>query len=86
MTNGRKTPDPSRADNAEISATTISADYTVMIPKVLCDRMLWRPGQKLVFIPKGAGVLLTAAPTREDLVGVARGANAEGYRDRDDRY
>jgi hypothetical protein len=25
-------------------------------------------------------------PKREDLAGIARGANTEGYRDRNDRY
>jgi bifunctional DNA-binding transcriptional regulator/antitoxin component of YhaV-PrlF toxin-antitoxin module len=86
VTNGRETPDASRPDDAVTSATTVSADYTVTIPKALCDRMLWRPGQKLVFIPRGAGALLIAAPTCEKLVGLTRGADAEDYRDRNDRY
>ena len=86
MTNERATPSASRADDVVTSATTISVDYTVTIPKALCDRMHWRPGQKLVFIPKGAGALLIAAPTREELVGLARGADADDYRDRNDRY
>ena len=86
MTNERATPSASRADDVVTSATTISVDYTVTIPKALCDRMGWRPGQKLVFIPKGAGALLIAAPTREELVGLTRGADADDYRDRNDRY
>jgi bifunctional DNA-binding transcriptional regulator/antitoxin component of YhaV-PrlF toxin-antitoxin module len=83
VTNERDNPDGSRATDA---TTTISTDYKVAIPKSTCERLSWRPGQKLVFIPKGAGVLLIAAPTREDLIGLTRGANTEDYRDRDDRY
>ena len=86
MRNRRETPDASRAAGAVTSETTISQDYTVTIPKSLCDRLHWRPGQKLVFIPKGASALLIAAPTREELIGLTRGADAEDYRDRDDRY
>jgi hypothetical protein len=31
-------------------------------------------------------VLMIAVPNREDLVGIARGANIDNYRDRNDRY
>ena len=86
MTSARDNPDASRATDAAIAPTTISADYKVAIPKSTCERLNWRPGQKLVFIPKGAGGLLIAAPTREDLIGLTRGANTENYRDRNDRY
>jgi hypothetical protein len=37
------------------------------------------------FIPKGEGLLLVPVPERDDLAGLARGADPEGYRDRDDR-
>jgi AbrB family looped-hinge helix DNA binding protein len=68
------------------AASTISPKYRVSIPKSLCDQLRWRPGQKLAFIPKGNGLLMIPAPSREELVGLARGADAEDYRDRDDRY
>ena len=45
----------------------------------------WRPGQKLTFIAKGKGVLMIPVPEREALVGIARGANLNNYRDRNDR-
>ncbi len=66
--------------------STLSPKYQVSIPKAVRDQLSWRPGQKLVFIPKGNGVLMIPAPEREDLVGIARGADLEGYRDRNDRY
>ena len=66
--------------------STLSPKYQVSIPKAVREQLSWRPGQKLVFIPKGNGVLMMPAPEREDLVGIARGANLQGYRDRNDRY
>ncbi len=68
------------------AVSTISPKFQVSIPKELRDKMRWRPGQKVAFIPKGSGVLMIPVPTREELVGIARGANSEDYRDRNDRY
>jgi bifunctional DNA-binding transcriptional regulator/antitoxin component of YhaV-PrlF toxin-antitoxin module len=66
--------------------SAISSDYQVTIPEALWEKLGWRPGQKLAFLPKGHGVLIIAEPTNEDLVGLARGANTDDYRDRNDRY
>jgi bifunctional DNA-binding transcriptional regulator/antitoxin component of YhaV-PrlF toxin-antitoxin module len=64
---------------------TLSERGRVSIPKALCQRLSWKPGQEPAFIPKGAGVLIIAAPERQELVGIARGANTDDYRDRNDR-
>ena len=64
---------------------TLSPKRRVSIPNALCERLSWKPGRKLAFIPKGAGVLIIAAPEREELIGIARGADANDYRDRNDR-
>jgi AbrB family looped-hinge helix DNA binding protein len=66
--------------------STLSPKYQVSIPKAVREQLAWKPGQKLVFIPQGNGVLMMPAPDREDLVGLARGVKIEGYRDRNDRY
>ena len=66
--------------------STLSPKYQVSIPKALREQLSWRPGQKLTFIPKGKGVLMIAVPNREELAGIARGANTDNYRDRNDRY
>jgi AbrB family looped-hinge helix DNA binding protein len=58
------------------AASTISPKYQVSIPKALRERLNWRPGQKLAFIPKGDGLLMIPVPNREDLIGIARGAKA----------
>ena len=68
------------------AVSTISPKYQVSIPKALRDKMHWRPGQKLAFIPKGNGLLMIPVPSREELAGIARGANTDDYRDRNDRY
>ena len=65
--------------------TTLSEKFQISVPKAVRDIQGWRPGQKLVFIPKGAGVLLVPAPKASDLFGLGRGADVSGYRDRDDR-
>jgi AbrB family looped-hinge helix DNA binding protein len=71
----------------KMSATSkISSKYQVLIPKTVRERMAWRPGQKIAFIAKADGVLMVPVPEREELAGMARGANPEGYRDRNDRY
>jgi AbrB family looped-hinge helix DNA binding protein len=70
-----------------MSATSkISSKYQISIPKIVRERMAWRPGQKIAFIAKADGVLMVAVPEREELAGMARGANSEGYRDRNDRF
>ena len=46
----------------------------------------WEAGLTFAFIPKGTGVLLVPVPKREALRGLAKGANAKGFRDRRDRH
>lgn len=65
---------------------TISSKFQISIPKELRDRMALRPGQKVAFIAKAEGVLMVPVPTREEIAGMARGADTTGYRDRNDRY
>jgi hypothetical protein len=38
------------------------------------------------FVPKGKGYVLVPVPEFGDLLGIARGANPVGYRDRNDCY
>ena len=64
---------------------TLSSKFQISIPKAVREHQRWEAGQKLVFIPKGKGVLLVPAPAFDDLRGIARGADPERYRDRDDR-
>ena len=64
---------------------TLSAKFQISIPKAVRERQHWDAGQRFVFIPKGAGVLLVPAPDHAVLTGIARGASNTHYRDRSDR-
>jgi AbrB family looped-hinge helix DNA binding protein len=70
-----------------MSATSkLSSRYNVSIPKAVRERLAWRPGQKIAFIDQGHSVLMVPVPDREALARMARGANTDDYRDRNDRY
>jgi AbrB family looped-hinge helix DNA binding protein len=65
---------------------TLSSKYQISVPKAIRDDLHWEAGQEFVFIPKGKGVLLMPVPDLKQLAGLARGANTENYRDRQDRF
>lgn len=64
---------------------TVSSKFQISIPKAVRNRPTLRPGEKVAFIAKPEGFLIVPAPKREDLAGMARGANTEGHRGRNDR-
>lgn len=64
----------------------LTAKFQVSIPRSVRSARQWQPGQLFAFVPKGDGVLLVPVPKREELAGLARGANPQGYRDRADRF
>jgi AbrB family looped-hinge helix DNA binding protein len=71
----------------EMSATSkLSWKHQILIPKAVRERLAWRPGQKIAFIDHGDSVVMVPVPDREALAGMARGANTDNYRDRNDRY
>jgi AbrB family looped-hinge helix DNA binding protein len=65
---------------------TLSAKFQISIPKSVRTAQQWEAGQTFAFIQKGKGVLIVPVPKRSELAGLAKGAKAENYRDRDDRY
>lgn len=64
---------------------TLSSKFQISIPRAIRTAQHWEAGLTFAFIPKGTGVLLVPVPQREALAGIARGASADGYRDRSDR-
>ena len=68
------------------NTATLSKKFQISVPKAVRDAQHWEAGQEFVFIPKGAGVLMVPVPRLEQLAGIAKGAKATGYRDREDRY
>lgn len=67
------------------ATATLSSKFQISIPKAVRDEQRWRAGQEFVFLVKGNGVLVMPLPKLEQLAGIAKGANTEDYRDRDDR-
>ena len=65
---------------------TLSTKFQISIPKAIRASQHWEAGLTFAFIPKGTGVLLVPVPKRDALRGLAKGANAEDYRDRKDRH
>ena len=68
------------------AVATLSSKYQISIPKAVRVEQQWEAGQEFVFITKGNGVLIMPVPELKQLAGLAKGANATGYRDRKDRY
>ena len=65
---------------------TLSSKFQISVPKAIRDDLHWQAGQEFVFIPKGKGVLLMPVPELDQLAGLAHGALADHYRDREDRF
>ena len=65
---------------------TLSAKFQISIPKAVREEQQWEAGQEFVFIPKGKGVMVMPVPDPQQLVGIAKGARKDGYRDRKDRF
>lgn len=63
----------------------LSAKFQISIPKAVRAARDWKAGQVFAFVPKGEGLMLVPVPPLAALGGIARGAVAEGYRDRTDR-
>lgn len=68
------------------ATATLSSKFQISIPKAVREEQRWTAGQQFVFLPKGQGVLIMPVPELNQLVGIAKGARKEGYRDRRDRY
>ena len=68
-----------------MNTATLSSKFQISVPKEVREALGLKPGQKLAFINTGTGIRLIPQPTVLELVGIARGANPNGYRDREDK-
>lgn len=59
---------------------TLSSKFQISIPKAVRERHGWEAGQKFAFLPKDGGIMLVPAPTREQLRGIAKGADPSADR------
>lgn len=78
--------DRSFSRKAVNAASRLSKDFRLSIPEAIRDLQHWTAGDEFAFIPKAVGVLLLSVPTLDQLFGIAKGAKATGYRDREDGY
>jgi AbrB family looped-hinge helix DNA binding protein len=69
-----------------MTAVTLSSKFQISIPKQVRDEQKWKAGQKLAFVPQGKHYVLVPVPTVDELFGIAKGANPDGYRDREHRF
>ena len=68
-----------------MSSAILSSKFRISVPKEVREALGLKPGQKLAFINTDTGMHLVPQPAILDLVGIARGANTDGVRDREDR-
>ncbi len=68
-----------------MNTATLSSKFQISVPKEVREALGLKPGQKLAFINTGTGMRLVPQPAILDLVGIARGANTDNVRDREDR-
>ncbi len=68
------------------ATATLSSKYQISIPKSVHVEQHWQAGQQFVFITKGKGMLVMPVPNFDEINGIAKGADASNYRDRNDRY
>ena len=64
----------------------LSSKFQISIPKEVREAQDWKPGQEFAFVPNGKTVTIVPVPTLDELLGIAKGANTQDYRDRNDRY
>ena len=74
-----------KSERVMAATATLSSKFQISIPKAIRTAQHWEAGLTFAFIPKGTGVLLVPVPPREALKGMAKGADASGYRDRSER-
>ena len=65
-----------------MSTVTLSSKFQISIPKEVRETLNLKPGQRLAFLCVGKSVKLVPQPRIEDLLGIGKGANPDGYRDR----
>lgn len=68
-----------------MSVATLSSKFQLSLPKALREAMKLQPGQQFELIPMGSVIQMVPKTSIRELRGVARGANTERYRDREDR-
>ena len=68
-----------------MSTVTLSSKFQISIPKEVRETLNLKPGQRLAFLCVGKSIKLVPQPQIEDVFGIGKGANPDGYRNRGSR-
>ena len=68
--------------SVKMATVTLSSKFQISIPKEVRETLNLKPGQRLAFLCVGKSVKLVPQPQIEDVFGIGKGANPDGYRDR----
>ena len=68
-----------------MNTATLSSKYQLAIPKAVREVLDLEAGQKFTIVIKGRIIELVPVRSMEKMRGIFKGANPDGYRDREDR-
>jgi AbrB family looped-hinge helix DNA binding protein len=68
-----------------METVTLSTKYQLVLPKRARERMRLRPGMKFTVVEKGGVIFLIPERKAREYRGIAKGANPEGLREKEDR-
>lgn len=69
-----------------METATLSSKYQLVIPKSARQHLRLQPGTKFTVLEKGGVIFLIPQDPMRSYRGIARGAKAEGLREKDDRF
>ena len=64
---------------------TVSSKFQVVLPKEIREGAHLRPGEKLSIMLKHGQITMIRVRPLDELVGIAKGINTEGLREKEDR-
>ena len=68
-----------------MQTATLTSKFQLCIPKALREQLHLQAGQQFVFVSEGETIRLVPRRAPEELRGLLRGADPQGFRDRGDR-
>jgi len=68
-----------------MQTATLTSKFQICIPKAVRERLHLQAGQQFVFLSEGETIRLVPRRNPEELRGLLRGADPQGFRDRRDR-
>ena len=68
-----------------MNTATLSSNYQITIPKAVCEALNLEVGQKFTIVIKGKAIELVPVRSMEQMRGIFKGSNPDGYRDRESR-